>query len=62
MQGKGPGRTVSTQRNRRQEKSGERAEMEVGGLTGHGPETLRTTGSCGTTVLVTVIVMVAALP
>lgn len=61
MQSEGPGRTVNTQQNRRQEKSGERAQMEVGGLTGHGPETLRTTGSCGTTVLAIVIVMVAAL-
>lgn len=52
---------VNTQQNRRQEKSGERAEMEVAGLPGHGPETPRTIGSCGTTVLATVIVMVAAL-
>lgn len=62
IQGKGPGRTENTQWNRRQEKSGERAGMGVERLTGHGPETLRTTGYCGTTVLATVVLMVAALP
>lgn len=45
-----------------EQEAGERAGMGVERLTGHGPETLRTTGYCGTTVLATVVFMVAALP